>query len=141
MAAIVVDGSISAANWLKNKPQDYQGGGDLEAAIKSYETLNKKNVSFAALPTQPANQSIAAYTKCSQELKASSEELMKVVVAHLKSLSTAASKVAAAANSNSGELSKLAKNKTGDDKKKYEKAVSSASAIALQATTVVEKLK
>jgi hypothetical protein len=141
MAATVVDGSISAANWIKNKPQDYQGGGNLEAAIKSYETLNKKDVSFAALPTLPDKQSITAYTKCAKELKESSDELTKVVVAHLKALSEAANKVAGAANATSSELSNLAKNKKGDDKKKYDKAASSASAIALQATTVVQKLK
>jgi hypothetical protein len=116
MAATVVDGSLSAAHWLKNKPQDYNGGKDLETALKNFETLNKKDVSFAALPTLPAKQSIKAYTQCSKELKDSSDELVKVVVAHWKTLSEAATKVAGAANTNSGELRKLAKDKQGDDK-------------------------
>jgi hypothetical protein len=141
MAATVVDGALSASHWLGNKPDDYTGGKELETALKSYEKLSKKKISIAALPTMPANTSIKAHTQCAKDLKSSADEITNTVVAHYSSLKDAASSVAGAASKTSGDLSKLAKDKKGDDKKKYDNAASIASAISTQATGVVEKLK
>jgi hypothetical protein len=141
MAATVVDGSLSASHWLKNKPDDYQGGKDLESALKSYETLSKKKINIAVLPTMPTSTSIKEFTDCAKELKASSDEITKTIVPHYTALKDAATTVASAASKTSGDLSKLAKDKKGDDKKKYDNAASIASAISAQATGVVGKLK
>jgi hypothetical protein len=140
MAATVVDGSVSSSTWQKAKPKDYKGGKELEAAIKSVETLNNKDISIAALPTMPAKNSIKEYKQFSKDLKSSSDEVTSVLVAHFTSLQEALKKVASAADATKTDLSNIAKDKSGDDKKKYENAASTASAISSMASGAVKKL-
>src|SRR4026209_1401214 len=60
MGATVVDSSVNASNWNKQKPDGFDSK-DLDKAIKAYEALVSKAPSVpASLPTMPA-QNVKEY--------------------------------------------------------------------------------
>jgi hypothetical protein len=124
MAAIVVDSSVTAANWNKAKPKDYKSA-DLDKAISAWETLAKKSVNAAV---KPATNSIKGY----EEAIKNAEGIAK----HLTECNAQIDKVIAAAKKTAAELNKLGDKLKGDEKKKYQDAASAASAINVGAGNV-----
>jgi hypothetical protein len=133
MGATVVSGSPSASNWASQKPKDYKNM-DLDKALKAYEAANKDIPLPASAPTIPTHQTVSmkAVDTCVKEMEADIK-VFKNTTSILKEMISALAAVESAAGKVSGELDKLAKDKTGDDKKKYQSAATSARAIGDQA--------
>ena len=128
MGATVVDTSLKVATWTAAKPKSYKGS-DLTNALKAYETATKKDIMvLAKLPEFKLSRLEGArdvYSTAATELK-------KVVTA-LGGVDTAGTKT-------HGELTKQAKTKDGDEKKKYEDAAGVARTMALTARSQKQKL-
>jgi exonuclease VII small subunit len=140
MGAVVVDGSVSPANWKKDKPKDYTGG-TLDSALAAYEKLAGKKVSVPKdLPTMP-KQSAKAFEDCVKEMESAIKEL-KAGASHLKDLGKALEAVNSAAKSTAAELKKLGDGKTAkDERKAYFDASATASAIASKAGESASEIK
>ena len=139
MGASVVDSSVNAGNWNKQKPDGYDSK-DFDKAIKAYESLIAKPASVpAALPTMPG-QSIKEFEACMKTLDSNVAD-MKKAVAFMKQLIDALKTVASAGSKTAADLQKQAKDKDGPEKNKYLSAASSASAISAQATASAKKLE
>jgi len=128
MGAVVVDSSLTAANWTKTKPKDYKSA-DLDKALKDWEALAGKKVTQ---PDFPSKLSIADYEACIKDSQA--------MVKHLKECDAALAKLIAAAVKAGTELKKLGDKKDGDEKKQYLNAASSAAAIGGTAKSAKGKL-
>ncbi len=123
MAAIVVDSSVTAANWNKAKPKDYKSA-DLDKAISAWETLLKKSFTAAV---KPSTNSIKGYEEAIKNAEA--------IAKHLTECNAQIDKVIAAAKKTEAELNKLGDKLKGDGKKKYQDAAYAASAINVGAAT------
>jgi hypothetical protein len=140
MGAFVVDGSISSANWAKDKPKDYKGS-TLDKALAAYEKLAGKNVNVPkSLPTMP-KQSAKDYEDCVKELETAVKD-MKTAAGHFKDLAKALDAVASAGKSTASELQKLCDDSKDKEKRRaYIDGASRASAISGKAEGSASKLK
>jgi uncharacterized coiled-coil DUF342 family protein len=139
MAAVVVDGSVSSANWKKDKPKDYNGSA-LDSALAAYEKLVGKKVTKPTIPAMPKDAA-KAYEDCVKELETAAKE-MKTAAGHLKDLAKALDAVNSAAKGTEKELRKLCDDSTDKEKRKaFLAGASTASAIAAQAADASAKIK
>lgn len=130
MAATVING-LSASHWAGWKPADYKGQ-DLDSALKAYEPLAGKTITFASslMPAAP-KLNIRAIDGCIADLKTSITEMEKgkailnQVAGALRAVQSAGFKVSA-------DLNKLSKGKDVDEQK-YQAAATVAGSIASSA--------
>lgn len=139
MGAVVVDGSVNAANWKKDKPKDYSGTA-LDSALAAYDKLAGKKVTKPIIPSMPKD-SAKGYEDCVKELETAVKE-MKTAASHFKDLASALDAVNSAAKSTEKELRKLCDDSNDKEKRKaFLTGASTASAIAGQAADSSAKLK
>jgi hypothetical protein len=139
MGAWVVDGSVSSANWKKDKPKDYNGSA-LDSALAAYEKLAGKKVTKPTIPAMPTDAA-KAYEDCVKELETAVKD-MKTAAGHFKDLAKALDAVSTAAKSTEKELRKMCDDSTDKDKRKaFNTGASTASAIGGKASDLSAKVK
>jgi hypothetical protein len=135
MGARVADiGDLSSSAWAGKKPKNYKGA-DLDKALKAWESLAAKPVTFppALIPAAPAFK-LSEIEGCAVLLKAAITEVEKLKKAVSERV-TALKAVATAGAKASADLMKLSKGKklNDDEVKEYRGAAIEAESLGRSA--------